>query len=63
MIFLKDAINKARSDGRRLGNKNVSFEVNDVSNPQAMKTNIDLVVAFDAIHDQRDPVEYAEKYC
>ncbi len=52
----EDAINKARSDGRQLGNKNVSFEVNDVSNPQAMKTNIDLVVAFDAIHDQRDPV-------
>jgi hypothetical protein len=52
----EDAINKARSDGLQLGNKNVSFEVNDVSNPQAMKTNIDLVVAFDAIHDQRDPV-------
>ena len=51
----EEAINKARSDGRQLGNKNVSFEVNDVSNPQAMKTNFDLVVAFDAIHDQRDP--------
>ena len=42
----ESAINKARSDGRRLGSKNVSFEVNDVSNPQAMKTNIDLVVAL-----------------
>ena len=51
----EEAINKARSDGREIGNKNVSFEVNDVSNPQAMKTNFDLVVAFDAIHDQRDP--------
>ena len=51
----EEAINKARSDGRQLDNNNVSFEVNDVSNPQAMKTNFDLVVAFDAIHDQRDP--------
>ena len=51
----EEAINKARSDGREIGNKNVSFEVNDVSNPQTMKKNFDLVVAFDAIHDQRDP--------
>ena len=51
----EEAINKARSDGLRLGNKNVSFEVNDVSNPNVMKTEFDLIVAFDAIHDQRDP--------
>jgi SAM-dependent methyltransferase len=51
----EEAIYKARSDGMRLGNKNVSFEVNDVSNPHVMKTEFDLVVAFDAIHDQRDP--------
>ena len=59
----EESINKARSDGREIGNKNVSFEVNDVSNPQAMKTNFDLVVAFDAIHDQRDPASVPEKYC
>jgi len=51
----EEAINKARSEGRQLGNKNVSFDVNDVSNPQVIKTDFDLVVAFDAIHDQRDP--------
>jgi 2-polyprenyl-3-methyl-5-hydroxy-6-metoxy-1,4-benzoquinol methylase len=51
----EEAIKKARTDGRQMGNKNVSFDVNDVSNPQVMKTNFDLVVAFDAIHDQRDP--------
>lgn len=51
----EEAINKARADGRQVGNKNVSFDVNDVSNPQVMKTDFDLVVAFDAIHDQRDP--------
>jgi SAM-dependent methyltransferase len=51
----EEAINKARTDGRQLGNKNVSFDVNDVSNPQVMKTDFDLIVAFDAIHDQRDP--------
>ena len=52
----EEAINKARSDGQQLGNKNVSFDVNDVSNLQTiMKTDFDLVVAFDAIHDQRDP--------
>jgi ubiquinone/menaquinone biosynthesis C-methylase UbiE len=51
----EEAINKARSAGQQLNNKNVSFNVNDVSNPQVMKTNFDLVVAFDAIHDQRDP--------
>ena len=52
----EEAIIKARSDGQRLGNKNVSFGVNDVSNLQViMKTDTDLVVAFDAIHDQRDP--------
>lgn len=51
----EEAITKARADGRQMGNKNVSFDVNDVSNPQVMKTDFDLVVAFDAIHDQRDP--------
>ena len=52
----EEAIIKARSDGQQLGNKNVSFDVNDVSNLQViMKTDTDLVVAFDAIHDQRDP--------
>jgi 2-polyprenyl-3-methyl-5-hydroxy-6-metoxy-1,4-benzoquinol methylase len=51
----EEAINKARADGRQMGNKNVSFDVNDVSNPQVMKTDFDLAVAFDAIHDQRDP--------
>ena len=28
-----------------------------------MKTDFDLVVAFDAIHDQRDPANVPEKYC
>jgi 2-polyprenyl-3-methyl-5-hydroxy-6-metoxy-1,4-benzoquinol methylase len=51
----EEAINMARSEGQQLGNKNVSFDVNDVSNPHVMKTGFDLVVAFDAIHDQRDP--------
>lgn len=57
----EEAIDKARSEAQQLGNKNASFEVKDVSDPLVMKSNLairryfDLVTAFDAIHDQRDP--------
>jgi SAM-dependent methyltransferase len=57
----EEAIDKARSEAQQLGNKNASFEVKDVSDPLVMKSDLairryfDLVTAFDAIHDQRDP--------
>jgi 2-polyprenyl-3-methyl-5-hydroxy-6-metoxy-1,4-benzoquinol methylase len=51
----EEAIDKAGSEAQQLANPNVSFEIKDVSERLVMKTNFDLVTAFDAIHDQRDP--------
>jgi SAM-dependent methyltransferase len=58
------AIDKARSEAQHLMNTNATFDVIDVSNLVTSSSksesgvganNIDLVTAFDAIHDQRDP--------
>jgi 2-polyprenyl-3-methyl-5-hydroxy-6-metoxy-1,4-benzoquinol methylase len=57
----EEAIAKAKFGAQQLGNTNVSFEIKDVSERLLMKTDLaisrhfDLVTAFDAIHDQRDP--------
>ena len=52
--FSKEAIQIAKEDSEKLGNKNTSFEVQDVEHfPQGQK--FDLVTAFDAIHDQAAP--------
>jgi len=52
--FSKEAIQIAKEESDKLGNKNTSFEVQDVEHfPQGQK--FDLVTAFDAIHDQAAP--------
>ncbi len=54
-----EAISKARLEASRLGNTNATFEVKDVSQSDqcliSSKRQFDLITAFDAIHDQRDP--------
>ena len=52
--FSKEAIQVAKEESKKLGNKNTLFEVQDVEHfPQGQK--FDLVTAFDAIHDQAAP--------
>ena len=54
--FSKEAIQIAKEESDKLGNKNTSFEVQDVERfPQGQK--FDLVTAFDAIHDQAAPAK------
>jgi len=54
--FSKEAIEIAKEESEKLGNKNTSFEVQDVEHfPQGKK--FDLVTAFDAIHDQAAPAK------
>jgi len=50
----EEAIASARSDAKRDGLTNISFEVMDVSNIGELE-RFDLVTAFDAIHDQAKP--------
>jgi ubiquinone/menaquinone biosynthesis C-methylase UbiE len=52
--FSKEAIEFATTESEKLGNKNTSFQIQDVENfPENEK--FDLVTAFDAIHDQAAP--------
>jgi len=55
----EEAIINARQEASRLVNTNVTFEVKDVSESEQLSISrlrkFDLVTAFDAIHDQRDP--------
>ena len=54
--FSQEAIQNAKDESQRLGNKNTLFEVQDVEHfPQGRK--FDLVTAFDAIHDQAAPAK------
>ncbi|MBA4454302.1 MAG: class I SAM-dependent methyltransferase [Nitrosopumilaceae archaeon] len=54
--FSKEAIDYATSESEKLGNKNTSFQVQDVEHfPEGEK--FDLVTAFDAIHDQAAPAK------
>ncbi|MGQ0843110.1 MAG: class I SAM-dependent methyltransferase [Sporichthyaceae bacterium] len=52
--FAADAVEAARAEAASMGLTNVAFEVHDVT---ALPTDppFDVVFAFDAIHDQRDP--------
>jgi len=50
----EDAIESARAEAGNMNLTNVSFEVLDVTNlPKEAK--YDVITAFDAIHDQKDP--------
>jgi 2-polyprenyl-3-methyl-5-hydroxy-6-metoxy-1,4-benzoquinol methylase len=50
----EDAIERARAEARAMGLTNARFEVMDVTRLPA-EPQFDLVMSFDAIHDQRDP--------
>jgi ubiquinone/menaquinone biosynthesis C-methylase UbiE len=57
--FSKEAIQNANQESEKLGNKNTSFQVQDVEHfPENEK--FDLVTAFDAIHDQAAPAKVLE---
>jgi 2-polyprenyl-3-methyl-5-hydroxy-6-metoxy-1,4-benzoquinol methylase len=53
----EEAITKARFQAITYDNKNVKFEVKDISKILNSSKNLsfDLIAAFDAIHDQADP--------
>jgi SAM-dependent methyltransferase len=50
----EDAIDAAKAEALAMGLENSSFEVKDVAR-LAAEPKFDLVTAFDAIHDQKDP--------
>jgi SAM-dependent methyltransferase len=52
--FSEEAVQKARDAAAELVLTNVRFEVRDVSSLEEVEA-FDLITAFDAIHDQRDP--------
>jgi cyclopropane fatty-acyl-phospholipid synthase-like methyltransferase len=52
--FSDEAIAAARREAKTRGLTNLKFEVRDVANLD-QRAAFDLVTAFDAIHDQRDP--------
>ena len=52
--FSDEAIAAARREAETRGVKNLRFEVRDVTNI-GVRSAFDLITAFDAIHDQRDP--------
>lgn len=49
----EDAIENANAEAQAMGLQNVQFEVKDVT--QLGDEKFDLITAFDAIHDQREP--------
>jgi SAM-dependent methyltransferase len=49
-----DAIERARAEARTMGLSNARFEVRDVTQLPS-ESKFDLITAFDAIHDQKDP--------
>jgi 2-polyprenyl-3-methyl-5-hydroxy-6-metoxy-1,4-benzoquinol methylase len=51
--FSEEAISHARAEAATLGLSNATFEVADAA---SIPTGFDVVFAFDAIHDQADPV-------
>jgi SAM-dependent methyltransferase len=54
--FSEEAINNAKKESENIGNKNTVFEIQDVEQfPDVEK--FDLVLAFDAIHDQAAPAK------
>jgi len=52
--FSSEAIERARAEARALGLANARFEVRDAAHMGDAEA-FDLVIAFDAIHDQADP--------
>jgi 2-polyprenyl-3-methyl-5-hydroxy-6-metoxy-1,4-benzoquinol methylase len=56
----EDAIARANSEARVMGLSNAQFKVVDVADLPA-QPKFDLITAFDAIHDQADPVAVLRK--
>ena len=54
--FSVDAIGRANEEVARRGLKNIKLEVKDAANI-GLSGQFDLVTAFDAIHDQREPAK------
>lgn len=52
--FSEEAIGRAQAEADRRGLSNVAFEIGDAARIDR-PAQFDLVTAFDAIHDQRDP--------
>ena len=50
----EDAIDRATAEAKKMGLTNSTFEVADVTN-LGSSVKFDLITAFDAIHDQREP--------
>ena len=57
--FSKQTIQTATKESEKLGNKNTSFEIQDVEHFSKTE-RFDLVTAFDAIHDQAAPAKVLE---
>ncbi len=57
--FSKEVIQNATEESEKLGNKNTSFEIQDVEHFSKTE-KFDLVTAFDAIHDQAAPAKVLE---
>jgi len=49
-----DAVESARTEAKKMGLSNSAFEVVDVTNLSG-EPKFDLITAFDAIHDQKEP--------
>jgi 2-polyprenyl-3-methyl-5-hydroxy-6-metoxy-1,4-benzoquinol methylase len=60
--FAADAIDKARAEASERGLSNATFEVLDVTQLPT-EPPFDVVFAFDAIHDQRDPAGVLRRAC
>jgi ubiquinone/menaquinone biosynthesis C-methylase UbiE len=50
----EDAIDRANAEAKEMGLTNSTFDVADVTN-LAVESKFDLITAFDAVHDQREP--------
>ena len=54
--FSEEAVARARKEARRLGLENVRFEIRDAARLDE-EQRYDLITAFDAIHDQKEPAQ------
>jgi SAM-dependent methyltransferase len=58
----EDAIERARQEAAQMGLRNVEFAVQDVTRLPS-KSSFDLITAFDAVHDQREPAMVLKGVC
>jgi SAM-dependent methyltransferase len=58
----EDAIEAARQEAAEMGLLNVEFAVQDVTRLPS-RSSFDLITAFDAVHDQREPAMVLKGVC